>query len=159
MTLTDMRELIGQTQTGKMTVEELMAAEQTALPGVGTCSMLGTANTMSCLAEVLGLTLPRMGTSPAVSSEKRRLARASGKRIVAMVKEGITTQDILTRSALLDAVKAVQLPTVEVHLSDPDTREEFRKISYIRQACVATVKGLGFPGYAKALRLLRGAEG
>ena len=45
--------------------------------------MMGTANTMSCLAEVLGLTLPRMGTSPAVSSEKRRLARASGKRIVA----------------------------------------------------------------------------
>ena len=63
-----------------------------------------------------------------------------------------------TSVALLDAVKAVGIPTVEVHISDPDTREEFRKVSYIRQACVATVKGLGFPGYGKALRLLRGVE-
>ena len=63
-----------------------------------------------------------------------------------------------TSVALLDAVKAVGIPTVEVHISDPDTREEFRKVSYIRQACVATVKGLGFPGYGKALRLLCGAE-
>ena len=63
-----------------------------------------------------------------------------------------------TSVALLDAVKAVGIPTVEVHISDPDTREESRKVSYLRQACVATVKGLGFPGYGKALRLLRGAE-
>ena len=49
LTLTDMRELIGRTQTGKMTVEDLMEAEKCALPGYGTCSMLGTANTMSCL--------------------------------------------------------------------------------------------------------------
>ena len=90
-----------------MTYEELRKMEMASLPTVGSCSMMGTANTMSCLAEVLGLTLPRMGTSPAVSAEKRRLARASGKRIVAMVKEGITTDQILTRPALLDAVKAV----------------------------------------------------
>ena len=63
-----------------------------------------------------------------------------------------------TSVALLDAVKAVGIPTVEVHISDPDTREEFRKVSYIRQACAATVKGLGFPGYGKALRLLCGVE-
>ena len=63
-----------------------------------------------------------------------------------------------TSVALLDAVKAVGIPTVEVHISDPDTREEFRKISYIRQACVATVKGLGFPGYVKALHILCGKE-
>lgn len=59
-----------------------------------------------------------------------------------------------TSVALLDAVKAVQLPTVEVHISDPDSRDEFRKISYIRQACIATVKGKGFPGYLEGLRLL-----
>ena len=59
-----------------------------------------------------------------------------------------------TSVALLDAVKAVGLPTVEVHISDPDAREEFRKISYIRQACVATVKGRGFGGYLEALHLL-----
>ena len=56
--------------------------------------------------------------------------------------------------ALLDAVKAVQIPTVEVHISDPDTRDEFRKISYIRQACIATVKGKGFQGYLEGLQIL-----
>ena len=59
-----------------------------------------------------------------------------------------------TSIALLDAVKAVNIPTVEVHISDPDSREEFRRISYIREACIATIKGHGLPGYPEALRLL-----
>jgi 3-dehydroquinate dehydratase type II len=59
-----------------------------------------------------------------------------------------------TSVALLDAVKAVGVPTVEVHISDPDTREPFRRVSYIRAACVATIKGKGFAGYIEALRLL-----
>ena len=61
-----------------------------------------------------------------------------------------------TSVALLDAVKAVGIPTVEVHISDPDTREEFRKVSYIRAACVGSIKGHGFEGYLEALRLLAG---
>ena len=61
-----------------------------------------------------------------------------------------------TSVALLDAVKAVGIPTVEVHISDPDTREEFRKVSYIRAACVASIKGHGLEGYLEALRLLAG---
>lgn len=60
-----------------------------------------------------------------------------------------------TSVALLDAVKAVGLPTVEVHISDPDTREDFRKNSYIRAACVKTIKGRGFEGYLEALRFLK----
>ena len=59
-----------------------------------------------------------------------------------------------TSVALLDAVKAVGIPTVEVHISDPDSREEFRHVSYIRQACIATIKGHGLEGYLEALRLL-----
>ena len=59
-----------------------------------------------------------------------------------------------TSVALLDAVKAVGIPTVEVHLSDPDAREEFRRISYVRQACLKTVKGLGFESYRRALLFL-----
>lgn len=59
-----------------------------------------------------------------------------------------------TSVALLDAVKAVGVPTVEVHISDPDTREEFRKVSYIRAACVASIKGHGLEGYLEALRFL-----
>ena len=59
-----------------------------------------------------------------------------------------------TSVALLDAVKTVDIPTVEVHISDPDSREDFRKVSYIRAGCVATIKGRGFQGYVEALRLL-----
>ena len=61
-----------------------------------------------------------------------------------------------TSVALLAAVQAVGIPTVEVHISDPDTRDEFRKISYIRTACAATIKGHGFQGYVEALRFLCG---
>ena len=61
-----------------------------------------------------------------------------------------------TSVAILDAVTAVGIPTVEVHISDPDQREEFRKVSYIRAACVASIKGHGLEGYLEALRLLAG---
>lgn len=63
-----------------------------------------------------------------------------------------------TSVALLDAVKAVGIPTVEVHVSDPDTREDFRHISYIRSACAATIRGHGLEGYLEALRLLVSGE-
>ena len=59
-----------------------------------------------------------------------------------------------TSVALLDALLAVGLPTVEVHLSDPDQREDFRRRSYIRSACIATVSGHGTEGYLKAMDLL-----
>ncbi len=59
-----------------------------------------------------------------------------------------------TSIALLDAVKTVGVPTIEVHISDPDQRESFRKVSYIRAACVASIKGHGLEGYLEALRLL-----
>ncbi len=59
-----------------------------------------------------------------------------------------------TSVAILDAVKSVGIPTVEVHISDPDEREEFRKTSYIRLACIATVKGKGFKGYLEAVDII-----
>lgn len=59
-----------------------------------------------------------------------------------------------TSIALLDAVKAVMIPTVEVHISDVDSRDDFRKVSYIREACVATVSGRGFDGYIDAIKIL-----
>ena len=59
-----------------------------------------------------------------------------------------------TSIALLDAVKAVGLPTVEVHISDLSKREAFRQVSYIRAACIATVSGKGLAGYAEAIDLL-----
>lgn len=61
-----------------------------------------------------------------------------------------------TSVALLDAVKAVGIPTVEVHISDVSSREDFRQISYIRAACIATVAGHGLKGYLEAMDLLIG---
>ena len=59
-----------------------------------------------------------------------------------------------TSVAILDAVKAVGIPTVEVHMSDVKSRDEFRQVSYIRQACIATFMGKGFGSYIEALELL-----
>ena len=59
-----------------------------------------------------------------------------------------------TSIALLDALKATNLPCVEVHISDPDTRESFRHISYVRVACIATVAGKGTNGYLEAMDIL-----
>ncbi len=61
-----------------------------------------------------------------------------------------------TSVAILDAVKAVGIPTVEVHMSDVKSRDAFRQVSYIRQACIATVMGKGFGSYIEALELLCG---
>ena len=59
-----------------------------------------------------------------------------------------------TSIAILDAVKAVGIPTVEVHISDVSKREDFRQISYIRAACIATIAGHGIQGYLEAIDLL-----
>ena len=60
-----------------------------------------------------------------------------------------------TSIALLDALKAVSLPAVEVHLSDVSLREDFRQVSFVRQACLKTIMGKGFEGYREALFFLR----
>ena len=59
-----------------------------------------------------------------------------------------------TSIALLDALKAVAIPAVEVHISDVSKRESFRQISYVREACIATVSGKGFNGYLEAIDIL-----
>lgn len=59
-----------------------------------------------------------------------------------------------TSVAILDALKAVSIPTVEVHISDVSQREDFRQISYVRQACIATISGRGVQGYLDAIDLL-----
>ena len=60
-----------------------------------------------------------------------------------------------TSVAILDALKAVALPAVEVHISDVDSREDFRQISYAGKACIKTYKGLGFDGYVQAILYLK----
>ncbi len=64
-----------------------------------------------------------------------------------------------TSVAILDALKAVSVPTVEVHISDVDSREEFRRTSYLRAACIATISGRGTDGYLEAVDLLAKRSG
>ena len=81
------------------------------------------------------------------------IQQAYGKQDGIVINPGAYTH---TSVALLDALKAVGIPAVEVHISDPDTREEFRKVSYIRAACAKTIKGHGFDGYLEAMDYLTG---
>jgi dihydroxy-acid dehydratase len=103
ITLTSMRELVGRTKRGEISSEELAEIEQCALPGAGSCAMMGTANTMSCIAEALGMTLPGSGTAHATSAKKMRIARESGLRIVPMLKEELTPRKIITKEAIINA--------------------------------------------------------
>ena len=82
------------------------------------------------------------------------IQQAYGKQDGIIINPGAYTH---TSIALLDALNAVSIPAVEVHISDPDSRDEFRKISYVRAACVKTIKGQGFDGYLEAMDFL--AEG
>ena len=81
---------------------------------------------------------------------------AYGKADGIVINPGAYTH---TSIALLDAVKAVSIPTVEVHISDVNAREEFRRISYIRAACIATIAGHGTDGYLEAIDLLLAEAG
>ena len=89
LTLTDVREFIGAVKTAKMTEEELDDIERISCPGVGSCSMMGTANTMAAVAEALGMSLPGCATAMAVDSKKRRLAVESGRQIMALLNNDI----------------------------------------------------------------------
>ena len=60
-----------------------------------------------------------------------------------------------TSIGILDAIKAVKIPVIEVHITDTDTREDFRKISYIRSECITTIKGEGIKGYITAIDYMR----
>ena len=81
------------------------------------------------------------------------IQQALGAQDAIVINPGAYTH---TSIALLDALKAVALPAVEVHISDPDTREDFRKISYLRAACVKTIRGHGLNGYLEAMDYLTG---
>ena len=83
------------------------------------------------------------------------IQQALGKADGIVINPGAYTH---TSIALLDALKAVGIPAVEVHISDPDTREDFRRVSYIRAACVKTIKGHGLDGYLEAMYFLAGGK-
>jgi len=99
-------EAMGRFRAGEITKGELDACETGACPGAGSCQGLYTANTMNCLTEVMGMSLPWCGTALANSAEKRRIAFDSGVRIVELVKKNVTPRKILTRAAFENAIRA-----------------------------------------------------
>ena len=92
-------------KTGKMTQEECEVAESCMSRSIGHCMTMGTASTMACMVESLGLTLSGAAAIPAADSRKKVLAQLSGRRIVEMVKENLTIDKILTREAFENAIK------------------------------------------------------
>lgn len=100
----ELREYPGRVEAGTVTVEEMKEAEKAALPTVGSCAHLGTANSMCMLSEVLGMALPGAGTAPAVSNKRKRIAKASGRYVMELLEKGITPRKILTRETMLNGI-------------------------------------------------------
>src|SRR5205814_4845487 len=92
-------------KTGKMTQEDCEFAESCMSRSIGHCMTMGTASSMACMVESLGLTLPGAAAIPAADSRKKVMAQLSGRRIVEMVKENLTIDKILTREAFENAIK------------------------------------------------------
>lgn len=100
----DTFEAIGKYKKGLIKDDELEALEMCACPGAGSCQGMYTANTMACVTEALGMSLPGCATSLAVSADKRRIAFESGQRIVKLIKTNITPGKIMTRKAFENAI-------------------------------------------------------
>ncbi|MCM2357990.1 MAG: dihydroxy-acid dehydratase, partial [Geobacteraceae bacterium] len=103
--VTDTFEAMARYQAGVIDDKQLKVCEDNACPGMGSCQGLFTANTMAILTETLGMSLPRCGTALAVSALKRRIAFASGEKIVELVNKNVTPRQILTRAAFENAIR------------------------------------------------------
>lgn len=101
----DTFEAVGKYRAGDLTKDELDELECNACPGPGSCQGLYTANTMSCVSEALGISLPGGATALAVSAKRQRIAFESGERIVGLVKKNITPSKILTKKAFENAIR------------------------------------------------------
>ena len=90
-----------------ISMDEMDRLEDSVCPGSGACALLGTANTMQCLAEAIGLSLPGVATTPAVAAKKLRQAKATGQQIMALVENGITSHQIITKRSLTNAIRVL----------------------------------------------------
>ena len=99
-------EAIGKFSNGEITKERLTELEDECCPGAGACQGLYTANTMACLTEVMGMSLPFCATAAAVSAKKRRIAFESGLKVVELVEKNITPSKIITRDSMRNAIAA-----------------------------------------------------
>jgi dihydroxy-acid dehydratase len=102
---TSASEALGMYKTGKISLEAYKTVEDLSCPTCGSCSFMGTANTMGCLAETMGMSLTDAAAIPAVHADRLRLAEQAGEAICHLVKHGITARAIITKESLENAVK------------------------------------------------------
>jgi len=103
----DVKEGMGKLKAHKISESEFYAIESHACPGPGACNFMGTASTMNCVTETLGLTLPRCATLPALHPDRQELCLASGRQIVPMVEQNLNARQMLTRASLENAIRIV----------------------------------------------------
>ncbi|MEM2602457.1 MAG: dihydroxy-acid dehydratase [Candidatus Bathyarchaeia archaeon] len=97
-------EAIGELKRGAISEQDLAELEASACPGPGSCAGMFTANTMACLTEAMGMSLPGCATSHAVTAKKLRIAEGSGRRIMDLLRSGIKPSDIMTLGAFRNAI-------------------------------------------------------
>ncbi len=103
--LTEVFEAVGSHAIGKITDDELNEYENKACPTCGSCSGMYTANSMNCLCEAIGLSFPKAGTAAATSSERIRIAKMTGEKIMDVVKNDIKPRDIITKQGIENALR------------------------------------------------------
>ncbi len=103
----DVKEAMGRLHSNKISGEEFYAIESHACPGPGACNFMGTASTMNCVTETLGLTLPGCATLPALHPDRQELCLASGRQIVQLVAQNLTARQMLTPASLENAIRVV----------------------------------------------------
>ncbi|MCU0508268.1 MAG: dihydroxy-acid dehydratase [Anaerolineae bacterium] len=103
--LSDVKEAMGRYKAGRITEEEFYEIECRACGGPGACAFMGTANTMNCIVEALGLSLPGCATLPALDPARAELCRASGRRIVDLTRAGMNCRQMLGPASLENAVR------------------------------------------------------
>lgn len=96
---------VGRFKAGKISLEELKEIEENACPGCGSCAGMFTANTMACVTEAMGMSLPYCATSHAVDAKKLRIAKYSGIAIMGMIKNEVKPREIMTKGAFENAIR------------------------------------------------------
>jgi dihydroxy-acid dehydratase len=133
------REAAGKLSTGEITEEEYAEMEVSVCTGPGSCPMMGTANTLSCLMEPLGLSLPGCGATHAVHADKIRQARVAGRLVMENVKQCRRPKDYIDRETFLNAIKVdmaiggstnttIHLPAIAAEFDVTLTAEDFDEI-------------------------------
>ena len=154
--LSNVFEYVGKYEAGTITEKELNLVEDSACPTCGSCSGMYTANTMNCLTEALGMSLPGNGTVPAVFAERLRLAKKAGLQIMDVLKADLKPRDIMTKEAFMNAIAldmalggstntTLHLPAI-AHEAELDVSlEDFAKLGdRIPQLCKLSPSGEHF---------------